>query len=216
MRLVHLPGRGKRFGEQPFTRLKLLVDTIADRIRGAVGHPFALYGHSMGAIITFELARELRRRYRVEPVGLFISGSRAPHAARSEEPFFDLPDAEFIAKILELNGTPREVLDSPDTRELFLPLLRADFEIMDTYIYKPESPLSCPITVYGGLQDQEVPVTDLRQWQEYTSGLFKMRLFPGDHFFIHVSSAEFAQFFGRDLSASLRNLARFAQTSEHF
>src|SRR5215510_3567397 len=141
--LVHLPGRGKRIGEPPFTRLKPLVETIADIIFSESSDAFVFYGHSMGALISFELAREMRRRHSIGPRQLFLSGRGAPTAPSCEGPTFNLPHDEFIAELRRLNGTPPELLDVPDARELFLPLLRADFELVDTYRYEPEAPLSC-------------------------------------------------------------------------
>jgi len=206
--LVHLPGRGNRFGEPPFTRMRLLVDAIAYHIRGELRHPFAFYGHSMGAVIGFELARVLRGKYGIEPSRLFLSGRRAPHAGRSKPTTFDLPHDEFIAEVRRLNGTPKELLDNPETSKLFLPVLKADFELVETYEYEPEPQLSCPITVYGGLIDKDVPVTALREWQEHTTAQFEMRLFPGDHFFIHTSKPEFLEAFRLDLLESLRAAER--------
>lgn len=206
--LVHLPGHGKRFGEPPLTRLSAVVEAITPEIRSELQVPFAVYGHSMGGTICFELAREIQRQYGIKPAHIFISGRRAPHLCESESAAFHLPHDEFIAELKRLNGTPKEVLDNPEATELFLPILRADFEIVDTYKYHPGERLSCPITVYGGLQDKDVPVKTLRGWQEHTSGAFKLRMFPGDHFFIHASSAQFLDSLRNDLLIALHNLAR--------
>lgn len=190
--LVHLPGRGKRLHERPFTQLSPLVDSIVQNMPDELLEgPFALYGHSMGAILGFEIARAIRRRNRIEPVQLFLSGRSAPHVVQSEAARFCLPHDELIAKLKELNGTPQGLFEDPEFTELFLPVLRADFEIADTYQYRPERSLSCPITVYGGLDDREAPVADLHAWKEHTSAAFKVRLFPGDHFFINDSNAHF-------------------------
>lgn len=201
--LVHVPGRGKRVNERPFTRLNCLVEAIADQICGELRYPFAFYGHSMGAMISFELARELRRRYGIEPTRLFLSGRPAPHLVRSGPMAFNLPHDDFIAILRELNGTPRELLDDPEFAELFLPALRADFEIVDTYEYRPEPRLSCPITVYGGLQDEVAPVAELLQWKELTLAAFRVRWFPGDHFFIHSADKSFLEALRLDISRTL-------------
>jgi medium-chain acyl-[acyl-carrier-protein] hydrolase len=198
--LVHVPGRGRRAKEPPFTRLNLLVDAIADHIGSELRHPFAFYGHSMGAMISFELARELRRRCGIEPVELFLSGRPAPHVVRSKPITFNLPDDELITILRKLNGTLHELLEDSEITEFFLPALRADFEIVDTYECRPEPRLSCPITVYGGLQDKIAPVADLLAWKELTLAAFKVRLFPGDHFFIHAANAEFLEAFRLDIS----------------
>src|SRR5579863_3172734 len=162
--LVHLPGRGKRFGQPAFTRMAPLVDAIADAIPPELQQPFAFYGHSMGATISFELARELRRRHAVEPIHLFLSGRRAPHIKDTDPPSYNLPHDEFLAELKRLNGTPKEFLENPEIAEVFLPLLRADFELIETYEYLAGERLTCPITVYGGLEDKDVPADYLRGW----------------------------------------------------
>jgi len=188
---LQLPGRGKRIAEPPFTRVTPLVKTIAEAIFGSSGEPFVFFGHSMGAMISFELARELRRRGSVGPRHLFLSGRRAPTVPKSGGPTFNLPHDEFVAELRRLNGTPPELLDLPEATEVFFPLLRADFEMVDTYVYEDEEPLSCPITVYGGLQDESVPRESLREWQRQTSATYRQRMLPGDHFFIENPKSEF-------------------------
>jgi medium-chain acyl-[acyl-carrier-protein] hydrolase len=187
--------------------MRLLVDTIAYHVERELRYPFGFYGHSMGALISFELARELRRRHGIEPVQLFLSGRGAPHVRPAKPATFNLADDEFIVKLRELNGTPQELLEDAETMEVLLPILRADFEVVETYEYQPGACLSCPITVYGGIQDKEVPVGDLREWKEHSPAPFKVRLFPGDHFFIHASSVRFLEVLRLDISDSLRNLA---------
>jgi medium-chain acyl-[acyl-carrier-protein] hydrolase len=189
--LVHLPGRGVRISDRPFTRLAAMVEALAQAILPELEGAFAFWGHSMGAMINFELARELRRRRLTGPDALFVSGRTAPQIPITNPPTFDLPEEEFVAELHRLNGTPRELLDNPETRHLFLPTIRADFEAVETYHYVPEGPLSCPIYAYGGLQDSDVSPEDLRAWQEQTSARCKARMFPGDHFFIHNPAAGF-------------------------
>lgn len=206
--LVHLPGRGKRIGEMPFTHLKPLIEAIADAIHGKLQQRFALFGHSMGALISFELSRELRRRRGITPLQLFLSGRGAPHVATSDPPTYDLPHDEFITEIRRLNGTPRELLDNREMQNLFLPVLRADFEMVDTYQYVPEEPLACPLSVYGGIQDADVPVGNLQAWEEQTSGRCMVRMFPGDHFFIHGPATGFVNVLKRDVLSALGNFVR--------
>jgi medium-chain acyl-[acyl-carrier-protein] hydrolase len=185
--LASLPGRATRIGEPPFRQYKPLITALADAIIPEIPPAFAFWGHSMGAVISFELARELRRRGQPVPIALFLSGRGAPQIPDPDPPVFNLPDPEFIAELRRLNGTPRELLDSPELKELFLPTIRADFELVETYEYEPESPLTCNICVYGGLQDAHVPAANLKEWQKQASGAFKVRMFPGDHFYIHTS-----------------------------
>jgi|SRR5579859_4299095 len=196
---VHLPGRGKRMTEQAFTRIVPLVNAIADHVGPLTGSPYALYGHSMGALIAFELAHELLRRRCAGPQHLFVSGHRAPQRPRTGRALFRLPHDEFIGELGKLNGTPREVLDNPELMELFIGPLRADFEIVDTYEYHPAAQLPCPITVYGGLEDKEVPAESCRAWQEQTSASCKVRMVSGDHFFIREPRPEFIAAFQDDI-----------------
>jgi medium-chain acyl-[acyl-carrier-protein] hydrolase len=197
--LVHLPGRGKRVREEPFTQLTPLVKAIAANIGGAIKVPYALYGHSMGALISFELGRELLEKHGHSPAHIFVSGCRAPQWPKSEPPTFNLPHDKFIDELKRLNGTPREVFDDPELMEVFSKILRADFEIVDTYEYRAQERLACPITVYGGLQDEDVPVESCRAWQEQTLVDCKVQMFEGDHFFIRNSRSEFGWAFRNDV-----------------
>ena len=201
--LVHLPGRARRIVERPHTRLQPLVQEVADAIRIETHSRFAFFGHSMGALISFELARELRRRNYDTPVHLFLSACRAPDVVRAVPPTFNLPVQEFMAEIKKLEGTPTEFFENPDLQHALLPLLRADFEITDTYEYVPESRLACPITVYGGERDELASVKHLAPWELQTSAECKFRIFPGGHFFIQSHKAEFLRTLRQDLLQSL-------------
>lgn len=196
--LAHLPGRVGRIGEPALKQHKPLVNALADAMIPQLPRVFAFWGHSMGALISFELARELRRRGQPGPLALFLSGRGAPHIPDPDPPTFNLPEHEFVAELRRLNGTPQDVLDDPEVKEFFLPTIRADFELVQTYVYEPEAPLTCAIRAYGGLQDLHVPAANLRAWQRQTSGSFKVRMFPGDHFYIH-SSSELLHALRRDL-----------------
>jgi medium-chain acyl-[acyl-carrier-protein] hydrolase len=196
--LAHLPGRAARVSEPAFKRYRPLVNALADAMIPELPPAFAFWGHSMGALISFELARELRRRGQPAPLALFLSGRSAPQVPDPDPPTFNLPEPEFIAELHRLNGTPKELLNSPELKEFFLPTIRADFELVETYEYEPEPPLTCAICAYGGLQDTNVPVAKLKEWQKQTSGPFKVRMFPGDHFYIH-SSADLLHALRRDV-----------------
>jgi medium-chain acyl-[acyl-carrier-protein] hydrolase len=151
--------------------------------------PFAFFGHSMGAIICFELARYLRKQRLPVPLHLFASGCSAPQIPE-EGPFdYDLPEPEFIEKLRVLNGTPKEVLEHQELMELMIPLLRADFALAQNYTYFPEPPLDCPITVFGGTQDIEIGQDRLEAWRKQTSCSFALHMLAGDHFFLHTSQS---------------------------
>jgi medium-chain acyl-[acyl-carrier-protein] hydrolase len=184
-----LPGREGRLRETPIAHITPLVKVMAEEIAPLLDKPFAFFGHSMGALIGFELARLLKRERGIEPLHLFVSGRRAPQLPSDEEPTFNLPQAEFIEAIRNLNGTPAEVLEHPELMELMIPLLRADFAVCQTYSFSPGSPLGCEMTVFGGLQDTDVPRECLVGWQEQTIAHCSVRMLPGDHFFLHSSQA---------------------------
>jgi medium-chain acyl-[acyl-carrier-protein] hydrolase len=184
---VDIAGRGKLFRKPLLRDLPSMVHSIMESLLPQITGPFILFGHSMGALISFEVARELRRRGLMGPLHLLVSGRQAPQIEDQNDPKYKLPDAEFIAELRRLDGTPDEVLDNPELMKLVLPLLRSDFELVHTYKYRFESPLSCPITAYGGIGDQDVTIDDLRSWQAQTSSTFSLKMFPGSHFFIHSS-----------------------------
>jgi medium-chain acyl-[acyl-carrier-protein] hydrolase len=181
---VQLPGRGERLDEPSYTDLRALVGDAEAALLPYLDKPFALFGHSMGAMIAFELARRLRDRG-LNPVHLFLSARRAPQLEVEEEITYNLPEPEFIDEVRRLNGTPQEVLEHPELMQMVLPLLRADFEVVETYRYEPGAPLDCPVTVFGGLQDSDVPRPQLDAWREHTTAAFSVRMLPGDHFFLH-------------------------------
>lgn len=201
--LAQLPGRGTRLLDAPYTRLPPLAETIAREMLPFTDKPFALFGHSMGAIISFELARLLSAEQKPEPVHLFVSGCRAPQIRATDRRTYDWPEAEFVEDLRRLNGTPQEVLESPELMKLLTPLLRADFEVVQTYAYVAGPPLKCPITVFGGLQDDEVSSEHLEGWREQTTAAFTLRLFPGDHFFIHSSQPLILRALAQDLERLL-------------
>jgi medium-chain acyl-[acyl-carrier-protein] hydrolase len=204
--LAHLPGRGTRLLDAPYTRLQPLVETIAREILPYTDKPFIFFGHSMGAIISFELARLLYTERGLWPVHLFVSGCRAPQIRTTDRRTYDWPEAGFVEDLRRLNGTPQEVLESPELMQLLMPSLRADFEVVQTYSYTAGQTLKCPVTVFGGLQDQEVSCEHLEGWREQTIGAVTFRLFPGDHFFIHSSQPLILQALAQDLERLLKIL----------
>jgi medium-chain acyl-[acyl-carrier-protein] hydrolase len=201
--LAHLPGRGPRISEKAYTSLQSLVSALAEHLCDQIDIPFVFYGHSMGSLISFELARELFRKYNTGPRHLFLSGRYAPQWPKNERATFSLPEDEFIAEVRDLNGTPDELLNDPETRQLFLPLLRADFQLVQTYKYQKDQPLPCPLTIYGGLQDRRVPVESLRDWSSHSISDCKVRMFNGDHFFIRSCEKEFVNMLRNDVVATL-------------
>lgn len=184
---VQLPGRGNRIRETPFTQMTPLVESLAEGLCPYLEGPFAFFGHSLGAIVSFELALKLQRETGKLPIHLFVSGRRAPHIPRQHPITYNLPDNEFVEELKRLNGTPKEVLEHSELMQLMLPVLKADFEISETYKHSGGPLRGCPITAFGGKQDEEAPPHYLEAWHEHTTGPFKQRMLPGDHFFLHAS-----------------------------
>ena len=181
---VQLPGRGNRLREKPFVRMDQLVKSLLREMRPYLSSkPFAFFGHSMGAVIGFEIARLLRRENGALPVHIFVSGRGAPQLMRPKAPTYNLPDAAFKQELRRLKGTPAEVLAHPELMEVVMPLLRADFELIQTYTYTYEQPLNIPLTALGGLED-EISRDELEGWRAETTAAFSVRMFEGDHFYL--------------------------------
>jgi medium-chain acyl-[acyl-carrier-protein] hydrolase len=183
---VQLPGRERRLREPSFTHIDPLIDALVPALEPYFDMPFAFFGHSMGATIGYELAQRLASEGKTLPQHLVTSARRAPQLPPEDEKiYYALPADEFKERIREIQGTPEEVLDNEELMDLMLPLLRADFELVDTYPPSTAPPLDCPITAFGGLKDHEVPREELEAWGEVTSRRFRLRMFPGDHFFLN-------------------------------
>jgi medium-chain acyl-[acyl-carrier-protein] hydrolase len=196
--LIRLPGREERLNEAPYTRSARLVQDAARALLPYLDRPFAFFGHSMGAMISFELARELRRHKWPMPSHLLVSGHPAPQTESERRLVYLWPEAELIRELRRLNGTPPELFIYPELVQLMLPIVRADFEVVQTYTYAPEPPLECPITAFGGMTDDDVSLNDLGAWKMQTLCDFAMHLFRGDHFFINTSQAALLRVLGRE------------------
>ena len=186
---IQPPGRENRLREPPFSQISPLVEILAEVLEPSLNLPYALFGHSVGAIVGFELARELRRRYGATPAHFFVSGRRAPQLPLREAPIHQLSDGAFTEALRLYNGTPELVLQESELMQLLLPALRADFTINETYVYSPETPFNCRISAFGGLQDRKVSSEDLAAWREQSSRSFTLRMFPGDHFYLNQARA---------------------------
>jgi medium-chain acyl-[acyl-carrier-protein] hydrolase len=184
------------------------VSVLADAVSESAGSDFAFFGHSMGALLAFELARELRRRGSISPAGLVVSGARAPAlaGAAAGKRHCDLPREELIEHLRSLGGTPPEVLELPELMDLLLPALRADFKVCENYRYVAEPPLSAPLTVLFGEEDEEVRPHHVAGWGGETTSECTIRSFTGGHFFIERHWPEIGQllsdFMGRSRSSS--------------
>jgi medium-chain acyl-[acyl-carrier-protein] hydrolase len=181
---VQLPGREERIREQPFTQMQPLIEALTQVMTPHLDLPYALFGHSFGALVSFELARHFRRLRLPAPVHLFVSGRRAP-SIPSLEPFIHrLGEQAFMARVQALGGTPPALLQDPELRAFFIRILRADFSVIENYAYSEEEPLAIPMTALSGTRDREAPEHEMMPWQLETSAGFSLRRFEGDHFFV--------------------------------
>jgi len=198
---VELPGRGKRLKEPLFKHLIPLVDVMIADLFPYLDKPFALFGHSLGALLGFEMARRLSRDYDRGPVHLFVSGQDAPQVPKTGIPWHTLPDADFWQRIRDLNGTPDGVINQPELMHLMLPILRSDFELSEKYEYHAGSALDCPITAFGGTEDPLTSTGRIGAWRQQTQATFKLILFPGSHFFLHTAQRSLCDTLTRELAA---------------
>ena len=179
--------------------MKPLVNAIVEELLPYMDKPFAFLGHCLGGLICFEVTRELRRQSKPSPIHLFIVSCRAPQLPASGTPSYNLPDNEFIEKMRRGNSTPVEILTNPKFMNLFLPSIRADAVLDNTYQYCIGEPLDCPISAFGGTEDSVVSQNELNDWRYQTHNSFKLQIFEGDHFFLKNDSASFLKVLGKQL-----------------
>lgn len=201
---IQLPGRESRLREPAYTHLAPLLEVLTDAIYPYLDRPFAFFGYSMGALISFELARRLRRMCEKHPVRLCLAAFRAPQLPNPNIKVYHLP-SEVFKVILRADGVSERILQNEELMEAILPALRADYELCDTYRYKEEPPLACPFSVFGGLGDIRISSADLEAWRIHSSAAFRLSLFPGSHLFLHTAQdlllAEVAEDLGVQLSS---------------
>ncbi len=200
---IQLPGRENRFREPAFSQLEPLIEKLAQELQPFLTLPFAFFGYSLGALISFELTRYLRRNATLAPKHLFVAAHRAPQLTRRTETIHDLHGVAFIQALHRLGGTPEAVLQNQELMEMMSPMLRADFQIYEDYDYKNVSPLACPITAFGGELDRTVSEAELAAWKEQTSNTFQLRMLLGGHFFLQSSQDILIQSVAQGLDQSL-------------
>lgn len=191
---IQLPGRGRRHCEPYAVNLVELAASLAGALRPVLRKPFVLFGHSLGALLAFEVARALRCGANISPRHLFVSAKRPPQAPKNDSYRSDLTDEELVQKLSDLNGTPTDILMNRDLMKLVLPALRADFRLDETYEYVVGEPLTCPITVLAGLGDEDVRSAPLDGWRDHTTGDFSIVWFKGDHFYINSCEADLLRY----------------------
>jgi medium-chain acyl-[acyl-carrier-protein] hydrolase len=171
----------------PLRSARSIAEAAQTNLRALLHEPFALFGHSMGALIAYELGCVLEDRG-IVPEVLIVAAKSAPHLpARRARGI--LPDDELIRELRALDGTPRALLEDRSSLQFYLPLIRSDFAVVDTYVHDRKTRLSCPIACLGGSDDPTTSKESLAAWSVHTAGSFELVMFPGNHFFVREETA---------------------------
>lgn len=186
--ILQLPGREALFGSPMYLSMKPLIAALAPVVLPQTSEPYAFFGHSLGAHVAFELAREIRKQNKPLPRGLLASGTRAPHLPARRRPLYQLPTPELIGELRRYGGTPEAVLQNQELMDLFLPPLRADMCIFDTMEHERETPFDFPIAAFGGRTDHRTDLDEIEAWREHTTGRFTVEFFDGGHFYLMEQS----------------------------
>jgi len=204
---VQLPGREGRFQEKFITDFDYLVVQLMLAIQPHLDKPCVVFGHSMGSLSGFELIRKMKEMDLVQPHLLISSGRGAPQYPDKDPPISSLPEKEFIQALLkDYSSTLQSVLDNDDLKELFIPQLRADFELCENYQYRQGIEIDCPIVAYAGKEEFDISESDLQGWEANTSNRFSIDRCPGDHFFINSAKDEVLSSINSELGKILQSL----------
>ncbi|WP_068501331.1 thioesterase II family protein [Paenibacillus kribbensis] len=202
---LELAGRGMRSGEPLKDSIEEISDDLLHKIGQEIapGDPYAIYGHSMGTMIAFELCYKLVAGGYGEPAHLFVSGGRAPHVPRNFPWSHDLPADQFRTHLQRYGQLSEAIFDNQELYDYFMPVLRADFKAVETYKYTAKSmPLHCPITALAGLADNTMTLQDVEAWVQHTDQEFRMFTFDGGHFFIHDEMERITHIINENLECS--------------
>ena len=202
-----MPGLESRIMEPAIETISMVVEMLFSEIRSRIDKSFVFFGHSLGSIISFELTRKLRERYRLQPIHMFVAGIGAPQILNWNSPIYDLPETDFLEKLQRrYGGIPEEILQNPDILQLVLPSLRASIKMYECYKYVESDPLDCDITAFGGYQDKTAGGEDLEAWRYQTKRSFTLHMLPGNHFFINSERVYFLRTLSSELTGILSQL----------
>jgi len=185
---LELAGRGKRYGDSLYENFEQAVDDLYKLIEKdiAISPAYSIFGHSLGGIIAYELTHKIIQEGKPQPEHIFFSGVKAPNLERTKNKIHQLPDSQFMQEIIELGGTPKEVIENEELQSIVLPILKADFRINENYKYtEKEEKIGCDITVlYGSHED--VKNDEIVEWRNHTTGKCGIHMLEGNHFFINT------------------------------
>jgi surfactin synthase thioesterase subunit len=200
---ILLPGRDSRFKEPAYDQMGPLVEALVEVLRGRLDRPYALFGHSMGAQVSYNVAHALSALELPPPVGLFVAASPGPSLHR-EIPGWNESDERLVGYLRDLGGTQANVLGNSDLLNLMLPTLRADLTVVATWPYQARTPLTVPIHAFTGEDDKFAPAESMAWWSRETVGRFRQTMLPGGHFFVHTALADVTASISRDLLEDVR------------
>ncbi|MEO1054745.1 MAG: thioesterase domain-containing protein [Bacteroidota bacterium] len=205
---TELPGRGSRYTERLLKDMDTIVDDIFLQVKGHVNVPYAIYGHSMGTLLGYLLVRRIISEGLPEPILLFCTGRGGPSVEMELPHRHTLSKDDFKEEIRDLGGSPDEILEDEDLMEFFEPILRADFEAIETYEHTPGEPFDIPITAIIG-DREKATYEEAQEWKKVTQGDVDIRIFPGKHFFIFNNTREIIKLitqkitkYGREVNVS--------------
>ena len=184
IRPIQLPGRENRFNEKPYTEIQPLVHALSAAIRPYLDLPFAFFGHSMGALLAFELAKKLGADGPAAPHHLFISSRRGPDIPGPSPPLYTLSKSKLVDMLKSFGGIPDLILKEPEILDFFLPTLKADLYLSESSPFEKGARIDVPITAFGGLQDLFTSIAELDAWRKHTLQEFRLKIFPGGHFYM--------------------------------
>jgi medium-chain acyl-[acyl-carrier-protein] hydrolase len=198
---IQYPGHGNRIGDRLRYHVDDLIESILPDVTTRLDIPYAFFGHSLGALVGYEISKKLPTQGSL--VHVFVSAHRAPQIPDPNPTLHNLDDLTFLDRIVKLGGMEKELIQSKELVEIILPILKADFTICENYQFQDKYILDCPVSVFGGLEDLYISRNDLLAWKELTSRAFSLRMFPGDHFFIRKSQYYILQVIARELNQFL-------------
>jgi medium-chain acyl-[acyl-carrier-protein] hydrolase len=205
---VQLPGRETRLRDTLHRQVDTVVDALVQALPPFLERPFIFWGHSMGALLSYEVAQRLRAHGLPLPQRLIVSGLNAPHVPYADPHIHHLPEDEFVAALEGLNGTSPTVLQNAELRSLVLPMIRADFQMVETYAYQEAAPLTCPITILDAVDDEKTDEAGLQEWQKQSTELLELFTFPGNHFFLYELPPTLVSTVGNLLRRQMRHTQR--------
>jgi surfactin synthase thioesterase subunit len=203
---IQYPGRGSRFVDPLIGSTAEMVAALIPNIMPVLDKPFVFFGHSNGALVSFELARALQKQGVRQQMHHFLSAKRAIHLPYIKRIMCNLPDDEFIVELENLGGTPTEILAQKELMELFLPILRSDFSLSETFNYEHGEKLQCAATLMYGEQDEDIPEADVMSWQDLIVPEVDSKQFSGGHFFVNSQKDEVLTYLNERLTGLLQGL----------